>query len=329
MVETFPEEAQERRAWRRFFWIAGTLSLVFHLGLWWAFWQFQLGFGPPLVNPVDPPRFNVRPAEFDPRVLEPGGSITPGVSTPPTQRPIELDPDRIAAFGGPLQAPRIPTPRLTAEDPSPLSAGGALVREAASALPVAELAKIPVVSGAALGEAASAALPEAIAAISTTNLLGGPPGEGGALGSGVPGFGDFAALIESPPPDQLPVERPPFQPILIRLSSDVLFAFDSAELLPSAEQPLRELAAALNRVIRATVTIEGHTDTFGDDAYNLRLSRERAGAVAQWLRQHAELPPDSYRVQGFGRSRPIVNPQGTKEEQARNRRVEIRIEAER
>ncbi len=329
MTEGFPEDAIERAAWRRFIWIAGVVSILFHVLLWFLFWRFELGFGPPMVNPVDPARFNVRPVEFDPRVLEPGGTITPGQTTPPTQRPVELDPERIAAFGGPLQAPRIPTPRLTADDPAPLSAGGPLVREGISALPVTEAGRTPQVSGALLGEASTAALPEATSAISATNLIGGAPGEGGALGSGVPGFGDFAALIQSPAPDAPPVERPPFQPILIRLSSDVLFAFDSAELLPTAEAPLQELAAALGRVLRAKVTVEGHTDTFGEDAYNVRLSRQRAEAVADWLRRNAELDPGSYQVFGYGKSRPIVNPNGTKEEQARNRRVEIRIEAER
>lgn len=319
----------ERAAWRRFVWIAGIFSILFHGLLWFFFWKFPLGFGPPMVNPVDPPRFHVRPVEFDPRVLEPGGTITPGQTTPPTQRPVELDPERIAAFGGPLQAPKIPTPRLTAEDPAPLSAGGAWVREGVSALPVMEGGRTPLVSEALLGEASTAALPEATSAISATNLIGGSAGERGAVGSGVPGFGDFAALIQSPAPDAPPVERPPFQPILIRLSSDVLFAFDSAELLPSAEEPLRELATALERVLRAKVTVEGHTDTFGDDAYNLRLSRQRAEAVAEWLRRNAALDPGSYQVFGYGKSRPIVNPNGTKEEQARNRRVEIRIEAER
>jgi outer membrane protein OmpA-like peptidoglycan-associated protein len=329
MTYELPSEALENAAWRKFIWIAGIISLLFHALLWFWFFHFTAGFGPPLVNPVDPARFNVKRADIDPKLLEPGGTITPGLSTPPTQRPIELDPDQLAAFPGSIQAPKIPTPRLTSEDPSPLSAAAALPSEGISALPMTEGGKTPQISQAMLSQASTAALPEASASLSATNLIGGGPGEGSAIGSGVPGIGDFNALIQAQAPDQPVIERPPFQPILIRLSSDVLFAFDSADLLPTATEPLQELAAALDRVIKAKITVEGHTDTIGDDAYNQRLSEARARTVVAWLQTHSQLAPDSYSARGFGKSRPIVNPLGNRDEQARNRRVEIRIEAER
>ena len=65
------------------------------------------------------------------------------------------------------------------------------------------------------------------------------------------------------------------------------FAFDSAELTTRARRDLDQVAAALAdaRLDNAPVTIEGHTDATGDEAYNRRLSRRRAAAVAGYLAQ--------------------------------------------
>ncbi|CAB4243076.1 Outer membrane protein or related peptidoglycan-associated (Lipo)protein [Methylacidimicrobium sp. AP8] len=117
------------------------------------------------------------------------------------------------------------------------------------------------------------------------------------------------------------------QPIMVRLPSDILFDFDSYQLRPDAEPLLVQVADILKRFGRADVEIGGHTDTFGDDQYNQRLSQLRAEAVQRWFEQR--LPGDhlSFHATGYGRSKPIVNPRGSIEEQAKNRRVEIVIRA--
>lgn len=147
--------------------------------------------------------------------------------------------------------------------------------------------------------------------------------EEAAGGEGLPGADDvqsqFRAAANFDP--RIP------QPVMVRLPSDILFDFDSYQLRPDAEPLLAQVADILKRFGRADVEIGGHTDTFGDDQYNLRLSQLRAEAVERWFEQR--LPGDSlaFHATGYGRSRPIVNPRGSIEEQAKNRRVEIVIRA--
>ena len=76
---------------------------------------------------------------------------------------------------------------------------------------------------------------------------------------------------------------------------------------------------------RSQIIIEGHTDSYGSDDTNLRLSRERAEAVSEFLRDAFGIPAFRVSAVGYGETRPIANnetPQG----RARNRRIDVRIE---
>ena len=108
-----------------------------------------------------------------------------------------------------------------------------------------------------------------------------------------------------------------------------MFEFDSALLKQDAEKSLGQIATALGLAKKIKVVVEGHTDTIGNDEYNQHLSEQRAQAVADWLTVHSGLGPGHISARGFGKSRPIINPNGTIGEQARNRRVELRVEGER
>jgi len=117
--------------------------------------------------------------------------------------------------------------------------------------------------------------------------------------------------------------------IILRMSEEVLFEFNSAELNKDAIPVLKEIAQLLRRYAGAQVSIEGHTDTIGPADFNQKLSEQRAQTVSNWLTSQPAMvfrnPPQ---VIGYGESRPIVNPLGTREEQRKNRRVEIHIRAE-
>jgi outer membrane protein OmpA-like peptidoglycan-associated protein len=110
----------------------------------------------------------------------------------------------------------------------------------------------------------------------------------------------------------------------IRLETDVLFAFGSADLSADAQVRLAKIADQLGGV-SGDVSVVGYTDNIGDDAVNLPLSRRRADAVAQVLRQ--DIPGLTPRVDGRGSANPVApnsidgqdNPVG----RTRNRRVEI------
>jgi outer membrane protein OmpA-like peptidoglycan-associated protein len=108
-----------------------------------------------------------------------------------------------------------------------------------------------------------------------------------------------------------------------RLSADVLFAFDKAELTARANTLLAQVASAIRSQSVSVVTVSGFTDSVGTPAYNLGLSRRRAEAVATALR--ARLGPGvTIRAAGFGEDRPVSD-NGTDRGRALNRRVEIRL----
>lgn len=305
--------------------LALILSIFCHVLIFIWLRNVYLDYGPPVVDPVEPKRFHLEKVTFDPKSLEIEPQKNTGSKPQPSQEPTEIAPEQIVAFSGPLQAPSIPTPRLVDPSPSPLSVGKVEVPiEAFSALPLLVEGNLPQNSQALMAEASTAALAEASKSLQT-NLAGGSDGNSSI--AGVPGFEEVAELVKLRSPEAL--ERPPIQPILIRLSSDVLFGFDSAELKPESEKSLQELAAALSRALKIQVMVEGHTDTVGEEDYNLKLSEARALAVATWLKQNTSMAARSIKSVGYGESRPIVISTGSIEQQSRNRRVEIRVEGER
>jgi outer membrane protein OmpA-like peptidoglycan-associated protein len=70
------------------------------------------------------------------------------------------------------------------------------------------------------------------------------------------------------------------------------------------------------------VLIVGHTDSDGDEADNLRLSRERSLAVKNTLVQSYGLDPAVLSTDGKGESQPVAK-NDTREGKAQNRRVEF------
>ena len=115
--------------------------------------------------------------------------------------------------------------------------------------------------------------------------------------------------------------------IVIDLPADVLFDFDKATIRADAEPALTRAAELLKSYPQAQVSIGGHTDAKGDDAYNEGLSLRRARAVAARLQREAGR---TLGAEGFGERRPVapnVKPDGSDDPDGRqkNRRVEIRI----
>lgn len=110
--------------------------------------------------------------------------------------------------------------------------------------------------------------------------------------------------------------------------ADALFEFDKATLTPDAEETLNALLPLLAKAGRHPVTVEGHTDSKGADAYNKTLSEERAKTVRDWLVSKDAVPPGTAAVMGWGERRPIApnaKPDGSDDPEGRqkNRRVEI------
>lgn len=113
------------------------------------------------------------------------------------------------------------------------------------------------------------------------------------------------------------------KPIL--MPTDLLFEYGKADLQESARLSLMKLGFLILKNPASVFMIEGHTDTHGSETYNQDLSERRAAAVKNWLTASARIEPERVETVGFGETRPLVNPNGTPEEQALNRRVEITI----
>jgi outer membrane protein OmpA-like peptidoglycan-associated protein len=108
------------------------------------------------------------------------------------------------------------------------------------------------------------------------------------------------------------------------LPSDLLFEFNSADLRESAKIGLMKLGLLMDKNPELYCWIEGHADLVGGDEFNLNLSIQRAEAVKKYLVDSLRMDASKIVTRGFGRYEPIVT-SGTPEEQAANRRVEIRM----
>ena len=102
--------------------------------------------------------------------------------------------------------------------------------------------------------------------------------------------------------------------------------FDSskAEIKQEDFDLLGKVEQAIDVFPRSELIIEGHTDSYGGDASNQRLSQERAESIQQYMINAMRIP--SYRLiaTGFGETNPVANNE-TESGRARNRRIDIVI----
>jgi outer membrane protein OmpA-like peptidoglycan-associated protein len=111
----------------------------------------------------------------------------------------------------------------------------------------------------------------------------------------------------------------------ILMPTDLLFDYDSANLRPGATASLQKLGHLIQRNPQAVFRVEGHTDSFGSDQYNMDLSQRRAETVKSWLVANMNIEADRVQTQGYGKTHLIVPADRSVEEQQLNRRVEIVI----
>jgi outer membrane protein OmpA-like peptidoglycan-associated protein len=112
---------------------------------------------------------------------------------------------------------------------------------------------------------------------------------------------------------------------VITLDGSVLFVSGKAELLPIAQKKLDDVAKALGEIDeQQKVTIEGHTDSNGNDDSNLRLSQQRADSVRTYLVSRG-VKAERIQAVGKGEAQPVAS-NDSPEGRANNRRVEIIIQ---
>ena len=112
--------------------------------------------------------------------------------------------------------------------------------------------------------------------------------------------------------------------LVMSLGSDYLkFEFDKADLRVEDRELLSRVAGILMTSQDFTISVNGHTDDVGSEAYNQKLSERRAQAVRDYLVK-AGLPAEIVTVEGHGKSLPLV-PGTSEAARAKNRRVELGI----
>ena len=128
------------------------------------------------------------------------------------------------------------------------------------------------------------------------------------------------AKAELPPPEK------------ITLSGAVLFDFNKATLRPEGQRELAKAVDSIKEKLSAyavgqrQITVTGHTDSVGSDAYNQKLSERRAVAVADFMVDRG-VDARIIRARGAGEGEPIAS-NATDEGRQQNRRVEIVYQAQ-
>jgi outer membrane protein OmpA-like peptidoglycan-associated protein len=101
------------------------------------------------------------------------------------------------------------------------------------------------------------------------------------------------------------------------------FETDSAVLKPSSQEQLRNVAEVLKAYPNVNVKVGGYTDNVGDDAYNLKLSADRAANTVNEIASHG-IDRSRFESEGYGENHPIAD-NATPDGRQRNRRIDIRV----
>jgi len=159
-------------------------------------------------------------------------------------------------------------------------------------------------------------------------------GLGSLVGGAIIGYAACALFAEEeappprkaaptpPPPPPPPAPEPEPDPCtgVIRLRG-VEFEFDSAKLTSVSSVVLDAATESLNQCPNIAVGIQGHTDSVGPEAYNMKLGQQRADSVKNYLVGKG-VSASRLTATSFGESQPVAS-NDTAEGRALNRRVEL------
>jgi outer membrane protein OmpA-like peptidoglycan-associated protein len=108
----------------------------------------------------------------------------------------------------------------------------------------------------------------------------------------------------------------------VRLSSDVLFALNKANLSPQAQALLDGVGRQIDESTGSTVRVDGYTDITGNDGINQPLSERRARTVSERLQSLVKRHGVTFQVAGHGSRDPVAS-NSTDEGRRKNRRVTV------
>ena len=111
-----------------------------------------------------------------------------------------------------------------------------------------------------------------------------------------------AAVTPAAPPAKV-VQKP--APQKISFSGDALFAFDKSVLKPEGKVMLDGLVQQLSGASYDNIQVIGHTDRFGSNTYNQKLSERRAHTVKDYLASK-DVTASRIDAQGKGEMQPVT-----------------------
>ncbi|MBU6119909.1 OmpA family protein [Hymenobacter sp. PAMC29290] len=105
---------------------------------------------------------------------------------------------------------------------------------------------------------------------------------------------------------------------------DILYDYNKYDIRPDAAIRLDTLVQTLMDNPKISIELSSHTDQRGKDAYNMKLSQQRAQAAVDYI---VSKGIDKARItaKGYGETRPLVLKPTTEEEYQRNRRTEFKV----
>jgi outer membrane protein OmpA-like peptidoglycan-associated protein len=110
----------------------------------------------------------------------------------------------------------------------------------------------------------------------------------------------------------------------VSVSSEASFDFDRYEVKPEFKPTLNKVADVLANTPGQRIRVVGHTDSYGSEAYNQRLSERRALATGDYLISQG-VASAQLQTEGRGESEPRAD-NATAAGRAQNRRVEIYLQ---
>jgi len=102
----------------------------------------------------------------------------------------------------------------------------------------------------------------------------------------------------------------------------IYFDFDRADIKPTSEPAIKEIAKLLQDNKGLKLYVVGHTDNVGNIDYNMKLSKARADAVAKELTTKYKVSAQRLKAYGVGSLAPVASNK-TDDGRAKNRRVEL------
>ncbi|RNC65842.1 MAG: outer membrane beta-barrel domain-containing protein [Desulfuromonadales bacterium] len=151
-------------------------------------------------------------------------------------------------------------------------------------------------------------------------------------------FGGEKPVAKAAPPAPAPYVEPAPEPAPAPLAAEprpdlmkycidlkIEFDIDKSEIRPQYQDEVKKVADFMKKYPTTTAVIEGHTDSVGDDAYNMKLSQSRAEAVVNSLVDNFGIDRSRLSAKGYGETRPIAD-NATEAGKQKNRRIEAVID---